>query len=69
MDECYDYRGWCEGTCINYIGGYDCICPEGQSLNDDGWTCGPSPTTGKMWMNVVVIAAGVRGHDMWTYTR
>ncbi|XP_072051202.1 uncharacterized protein [Amphiura filiformis] len=44
IDECYDYRGWCGGTCINNIGSYQCICSDGYQINEDGWTCDPIPT-------------------------
>ena len=39
IDEC-QIDNWCQHQCINTIGGWQCLCPEGKVLRNDGKTCG-----------------------------
>ena len=42
IDECADpLKNQCShpDTCYNYNGGYDCSCPVGYRLQNDGRTC------------------------------
>ena len=42
IDECADpVKNLCSylETCYNYNGGYDCSCPDGNRLENDGRTC------------------------------
>ena len=39
IDECL-VDNWCQHECRNTIGGWECLCPEGKVLRDDGKTCG-----------------------------
>ena len=39
IDEC-KIPNWCQYGCVNTDGGYECQCPEGKVLRDDGRTCG-----------------------------
>ncbi|KAI7795767.1 epidermal growth factor-like protein 7 precursor [Triplophysa rosa] len=43
VDECKETRG-CSQKCVNTPGGYQCVCREGFSLNEDGMTCSRIPT-------------------------
>ena len=31
--------GWCEQLCENKLGGYECVCHRGYTLNSDNKTC------------------------------
>lgn len=39
VDECKSDNHGCEHRCINKIGGYECECDIGYSLQSDGKTC------------------------------
>lgn len=38
-DECASGEHRCQHECINTIGSYECACPKGMYLNEDGRTC------------------------------
>ena len=39
VDECTLGAHGCSQTCTNTVGGYNCSCIDGFSLNDDGEIC------------------------------
>lgn len=39
IDECQIYDGGCQGTCVNTVGSYHCLCSTGYELNYDNHTC------------------------------
>ena len=40
IDECTELPGACQGgNCINEFGSYQCLCPEGYELDDQGLVC------------------------------
>lgn len=39
IDECSAPQRLCEGDCENTIGGFNCSCPGGQMLGDNGLSC------------------------------
>ena len=39
INECSVDNGMCDHVCNNHIGGYDCDCTPGYSLDEDGRTC------------------------------
>ena len=39
VDECKDNNGFCQGSCTNYVGSYQCTCPLGQTPSNDGVFC------------------------------
>ncbi|ESO90349.1 hypothetical protein LOTGIDRAFT_123418 [Lottia gigantea] len=42
IDECATNNGSCEYKCQNEPGSYNCSCPEGSELQENGLNCGPS---------------------------
>ena len=38
IDECEE-KPCADGTCVNAVGSYKCICPNGMELMKDGVTC------------------------------
>jgi len=38
-DECATNKGGCEVNCTNTIGSYNCSCPTGYYLDEDGFNC------------------------------
>ncbi|ESO88628.1 hypothetical protein LOTGIDRAFT_234476, partial [Lottia gigantea] len=43
IDECATNNGLCEDKCQNEPGSYNCSCPEGSELQENGLNCGPGP--------------------------
>lgn len=39
VDECTTLQSSCEQVCQNTVGGYNCTCDAGYTLNSDGLTC------------------------------
>ena len=39
VDECYQQGAVCSHGCRNFLGGYECSCPEGFFMSSDGKTC------------------------------
>ena len=39
INECFKEKGGCEHQCTNTIGGYECRCNQGYSLEQDGRSC------------------------------
>ncbi|ESO96977.1 hypothetical protein LOTGIDRAFT_159725 [Lottia gigantea] len=45
IDECATNNGLCEDKCQNQPGSYNCSCPVGSELQENGLCCGPPPGT------------------------
>ena len=39
LDECATGSHGCENECVNVIGSYQCRCPRGQFLDEEGRMC------------------------------
>uniref|UniRef100_A0A3B3BTJ2 EGF-like domain-containing protein n=1 Tax=Oryzias melastigma TaxID=30732 RepID=A0A3B3BTJ2_ORYME len=39
VNECEEFNGGCQQTCINTAGSYHCECSEGFRMHTDGRTC------------------------------
>uniref|UniRef100_H2Y970 VWFA domain-containing protein n=1 Tax=Ciona savignyi TaxID=51511 RepID=H2Y970_CIOSA len=64
IDECANNNGACEVFCNNTAGSYECSCPEGQGLRNDGRSCGTlcytcnRATSNEQCMEATVCAPG-----------
>lgn len=39
VDECADNNGGCQHQCTDTVGGYECSCKDGYSIDCDGHSC------------------------------
>lgn len=45
INECKTMVDFCEHSCRNNVGSFQCVCPQGSSLNADGRSCSRKSTS------------------------
>lgn len=50
MDRCNSVEHGCEHQCVSTPGSYYCVCPEGQSLQEDAKSCGSKSDVPQMFL-------------------
>ncbi|XP_068085717.1 uncharacterized protein [Anabrus simplex] len=53
-NECIEKPSPCSYMCINSFGGYQCVCPSGQVLADDGKSCVGATTRSAKTLSVLI---------------